>query len=887
MSSTQKKKDSVESFMLENKHFEALFKNATDAIVYFDRENRIVEINSRFTELFDYHIDEIRGKKIEDVLVGQLEHETYLHEYARAVETSKEILSGKSNSFETVRYGKGNKPVNVIAKGIPIIINEEVVAGYGIYSDITPQKQAEDDLRESEEKYRSFFQNASVGIGVSDINGYTLTANEALCNFLGYTVEELSRMHFSKFSYHEDLQKDVKLYHSLISGEIERYCIDKRYIRKDGQIIWGRLNISLIKDADSNFKYLSTAIENIDERKRAEEALEESERKMAYIINSLPEATFVIDKNGKVLLWNKAIEDLTGIKAEKITGKGNYEYALPFFNSRIPTLINMVLNYNEELTKGYSCIERLKDGSLIGEVFCPAIGDSGAYLWVKATPLRDMDGNIVGAIESFKDITERKKAEKELRYQKECFETLFKNSFEAIALLDKNHEIIEVNSEFERVFRFSSEEIRGKNIDLLLAPGEKLAEAREITKSVYNGKPICVETTRYSKSGRPIHVQIKGVPVVIDNEVVGVYGIYDDITERKLYEERLKYLGMHDVLTTLYNRNYFEENLRRLDTKRQLPLSIIIGDVNGLKLVNDAFGHDEGDKLLKRIAKIFKRICRSEDIVCRLGGDEFAFIFPQTDEYVAEEICDRIRKKCHRDGNEPIPFSVAFGVATKRFENENMLDIFKDAEDRMYRNKLLESKSSRSSIISSLQKTLSEKTHETDQHCQRLKEHALIIGRALGLSVSSLDELVLLTTLHDVGKVAIPEQILQKASPLTEEEWEVMKKHAEIGHRIAQAAPELLSIADKILYHHERWDGTGYPHGLHKTDIPLSSRILAIVDAFDVMINGRPYKPALTIAGAKAELIKCAGTQFDPQLVNIFVRSLDILVTKEGKLNNK
>lgn len=551
MSSTQKKKDSAESFMLENKHFEALFKNATDAIVYFDRENRIVEINSRFTELFDYHIDEIRGKKIEDVLVGQLEHETYLHEYARAVETSKEILSGKSNSFETVRYGKGNKPVNVIAKGIPIIINEEVVAGYGIYSDITPQKQAEDDLRESEEKYRSFFQNASVGIGVSDINGYTLTANEALCNFLGYTVEELSRMHFSKFSYHEDLQKDVKLYHSLISGEIERYCIDKRYIRKDGQIIWGRLNISLIKDADSNFKYLSTAIENIDERKRAEEALEESERKMAYIINSLPEATFVIDKNGKVLLWNKAIEELTGIKAENITGKDNYEYALPFFNSRIPTLINMVLNYNEELTKGYSCIERLKDGSLIGEVFCPAIGDSGAYLWVKATPLRDMDGNIVGAIESFKDITERKKAEKELRYQKQCFETLFRNSFEAIALLDKNHEIIEVNSEFERVFRFNSEEIRGKNIDLLLAPGEKLAEAKEITKSVYNGKPICVETTRYSKSGRPIHVQIKGVPVVIDNEVVGGYGIYDDITERKLHEERLKYLGMHDVLTTL------------------------------------------------------------------------------------------------------------------------------------------------------------------------------------------------------------------------------------------------------------------------------------------------------------------------------------------------
>ncbi|KUO52925.1 MAG: hypothetical protein APF76_02040 [Desulfitibacter sp. BRH_c19] len=876
MYNTSQSKNETGIYITENKHFEALFKNASDAIIYFDLENRIVEVNSKFLELFGYSIEEIKGRKIEDILLSDLGDETYSYEYSIAVETSKEILAGKANSFETIRYGKGNIPVNVIVKGVPVIIDDAIIGGYGIYTDITPQKQVESALKESEARYRSFFENASVGIGVSNFAGFIMNANEALCRFLGYSLEELSKIHFTEFTHKADIEKDLALHNSLINGEISSYVMDKRYIRKDGQVVWGRLNISIIREIDGEFKYLTTAIENIDERKCAEVALKESERRLADIIDFLPDPTFVIDKDSKVVLWNRAVEKITGVKAEDMLGKGNYEYSLPFHNSRRPILIDMVLDYDKKMETEYKYIKRFNNDSLIAEVYSPFLGEGGSYLWVKATPLRDIDGSIVGAIESFRDTTERHKSEKELIYQKQCFETLFKNSFEAITLLDRNHRVIDLNSEFQNLFGYCVGDIKGKNIDSLLAPGERITEAKEITNKVCSGQPVSLETIRYSKAGRPINVQIKGVPVTIENEVVGVYGIYDDITERKLHEERLKYLGMHDVLTTLYNRNYFEETLRRIDTERQLPISIIIGDVNGLKLVNDAFGHNEGDKLLKRIAKVFKKICRAEDIVCRLGGDEFAFIFPKTDEYVAEEICNRIKDECHRAGGEPIPLSVAFGVATKKLNTDNMLDTLKEAEERMYRNKLLESKSSRSSIILSLQKTLSEKTHETDQHCQRLKEHAVTIGKAIGLTVSELDELVLLTTLHDVGKVAIPEHILQKPGPLDDEEWEIMKKHTEIGHRIAQAAPELVPIADKILYHHERWDGTGYPHGLRETQIPLASRILAIVDAFDVMTKGRPYKRTLTLNEALIELEECVGTQFDPDLVEVFIKSIEI-----------
>lgn len=199
-----------------------------------------------------------------------------------------------------------------------------------------------------------------------------------------------------------------------------------------------------------------------------------------------------------------------------------------------------------------------------------------------------------------------------------------------------------------------------------------------------------------------------------------------------------------------------------------------------------------------------------------------------------------------------------------------MQSIIKEAENKMYRNKLLESKSARSSILSSLQETLWTKNHETEEHCQKVKELAEQLGARLGLSESELNDLRLLAFLHDVGTVAISNEILSKPAPLSPEEWEVVKKHPETGYRIALTLPELAPIAGAILAHHERWDGQGYPLGLKGEDIPLLSRILAIIDAFEVMTAGRPYKSAISAGEARQEIRRCAGTQFDPELAKVF-----------------
>jgi diguanylate cyclase (GGDEF)-like protein len=298
----------------------------------------------------------------------------------------------------------------------------------------------------------------------------------------------------------------------------------------------------------------------------------------------------------------------------------------------------------------------------------------------------------------------------------------------------------------------------------------------------------------------------------------------------------------------------------------------IMGDVNGLKLVNDIFGHQEGDMLLRKIADVLKTSCRKEDLVARWGGDEFVVLLPRTTEAHAIEFAKRVRKLCGETNGVLIYPSIALGIAVKEEPDQDLRNVMKAAEDRMYRNKLVDGKSTRSAIIHSLQRTVQERSLETGDHALRLKNMVVEVGRAVALPEDKLDELSLLAVLHDIGKIGVPDQILAKPGRLLPEEWEAMQAHLEIGYRIVDSTPELAHIGEALLAHHEWWDGTGYPKKLKGEQIPLISRILAIVDAYDVMTHDRPYRKAVSMQDAIREIQECANTQFDPQLVDVFVR---------------
>ena len=353
---------------------------------------------------------------------------------------------------------------------------------------------------------------------------------------------------------------------------------------------------------------------------------------------------------------------------------------------------------------------------------------------------------------------------------------------------------------------------------------------------------------------------------------IGILIVLTDISDLKEAMMSLEYMSRHDQLTGLKNRSYFETELQQMDRQENYPLGIIIGDVNGLKLINDAFGHASGDLLLKEAAAIISDTCPKDSLVARIGGDEFAIVLPGSCEDEIIQLIKAIRENCSKVSSLAVPLSIAFGFALKTEAGSGINSIIKQADEHMYKMKMLESRSIRSALIITLQKALEERNIETLEHMERTRQLAVSLGKKIGLPDYLLNDLSLLAILHDIGKLGIPDEILLKPGPLNAEEWKIMKTHCDKGFHIASSIPEMISIAEAILHHHEHWDGKGYPYGLQGEDIPLLSRMISIVDAFDVMTHDRPYHHAITPDEALEEIRSCAGSQFDPELAEVFIK---------------
>lgn len=341
---------------------------------------------------------------------------------------------------------------------------------------------------------------------------------------------------------------------------------------------------------------------------------------------------------------------------------------------------------------------------------------------------------------------------------------------------------------------------------------------------------------------------------------------------------QVSYLIYHDRVTDLYTRAHFEEELRRFDTERELPLSVIMGDINNLKLTNDIYGHNEGDKLLRRIADIMKASCRKTDIIARWGSDEYSILLPKTDQKTAEMISCRIKTSCSDISDMAMHCGISLGVATRETMDEKINNILLRAEERLNKNKLIEAEENRKAVIASMLKKAGTFDYDTQEHTSRMQDLAFRMGKSLGLNQHQLEDLMLFAALHDIGKAALPANVLSKPGKLEPDEWDTVKHHTEIGYRITIAFPDLSRVAEAILYHHERWDGSGYPKGLKGEDIPLLVRILSIIDAYDAMTHERSYKKACSHQEAIKELNMASGKQFDPEFVKIFINIINEIV---------
>ena len=481
---------------------------------------------------------------------------------------------------------------------------------------------------------------------------------------------------------------------------------------------------------------------------------------------------------------------------------------------------------------------------------------------------------------SIHNITQRKDIEKSLFLEKERFRTTLLSIGDGVISTDARGCVTLINKVAENLTGWCQQEAYGLPLDQVLSlvdeytrescenPARRVLETGAITE-------LNNHTILLSKDGREIPVEDSAAPIKDqDGQITGVVIVFRDFSDKKEKQEQIEYLSFHDHLTGLYNRRYFDEELKRLNTPRNLPLSLLIFDVNGLKLTNDAFGHIAGDRLLKKVAQTMQEISRSDDIIARIGGDEFVILLPQTEIQEAKELAKRINTALSHEHLEAGHISISSGWSVKSTADEEITDVFKTAENKMYQYKISERNSTRNEAIRFIMKTLYEKLPREQKHSERVSQISGLIGAAMDMTNEEINELKTAGALHDIGKIAIGNEILDKVEELSDFEWLEIRRHPEISYSILSSLNDYAPLANIILVHHERYDGKGYPKGLTGQQIPLPARIIAIADAYDAMTYGRPYKEPLSAEAAVQEIINGKGTQFDPEIADIFLRIL-------------
>ncbi len=509
--------------------------------------------------------------------------------------------------------------------------------------------------------------------------------------------------------------------------------------------------------------------------------------------------------------------------------------------------------------------------------------------WIEERILFDRDpgGIVLSEKGILLDITEIKDLENRLKQSKERFEKLFENAAALIFTVESTGIISSANKKFLGTFDLRRGDLRRVKFYSLLTPVFKEQFSKiDLVRFVeaYRSKPFEIGMT--NAKGETFVFSTSASVLESNNGAYEVEFIAFDVTEKKRVELEIAYLSYHDKLTGCFNRAYFDDELDRIDGLQEFPYSVIIGDMNGLKEVNDLLGHRAGDQLLIRIAGIIQNSCRERDVVVRFGGDEFAILCPNTNVEGAASIIQRIHQSCLNEENYVIKPSIALGSATKKDIFVTAEEIFKAADHAMYQSKIAMNRSKRSTLIGSLQYTLEGHTCESKQHIEAMQRCSKLMGEFLGLHSTAMEELNLAAMLHDMGKIFVPDDLLLKRDQLTDKEYDIIKNHSEMGQMMLSASNITSAISEYVLYHHERFDGTGYPKGLKGDNIPLLARIIALTDALVSMMEDRPYRVSKNYQEALLEIQKFSEKQFDPELVKVVLNNQsafeEILIKKHA-----
>ncbi|MGI5971482.1 MAG: PAS domain S-box protein [Oscillospiraceae bacterium] len=892
----------VQKDVIEDKTFRFFFDNSAAGQVITFPSSEILA-NKAFLKMLGYTKKELEGKKWKDIF----DPEDFITAQKRLDQI---LLKGKGADHAIYRFIKKDNTriwvdvhtnLYLDGRGPADIMMSTII-------DITQRVRAELELKKSRELYTTFINSTRDMIYLKDENFRHLISNKALADFFGVethdiiqkTDYELGAPEYAELCRKTDIEALNSSGPALFIEDYNGRVLEARkfpvslgegktgvgaYIRDITKERMQQEKLDKLSDtnriiAECMMRPFVNTQEHLDYALNEAVRLTESKYGFIYLYDE-GRTEFIINSWSSEVLCDCSVAPQqagfqlhsTGIWGEVV-------------RQRRPIIVN-----------DFEAPNRLKRGYPQGHVIISKF---------MSVPLYD-NGKIVAAIglaNKNSDYTEddihfvtilmagvwntvkKREKERETEILLERTQAMFNHHEAPMLLIEPNSgRIIDANAAAVNFHGYSKEELLSMYLqDINILSNDELTRQRQLTSKK---EQIYFTLPHRLKSGEIRIVDVYSSPIEYNNERL-VFSIIIDVTKREEAKKQIEYLAYHDYLTGLYNRRYFDEAYLKLMGKESFPLAIILGDINGLKLINDSFGHSEGDKAIRAVAERIKECLTGDEILARIGGDEFALITIGKDRNKLKELMYNIEEYVNNQNkNRDRPFAtVSFGYSIQRSEDDGMDALLKEAEAFMYSRKYYDSRSVRSRTVSVIMNTLFEKSAREESHSKRVGRICELIALKLQLDQQYINKIRVAGFLHDIGKIGISEEILNKSGKLDNSEWEIMKRHSEKGARILENSVEYRDIAEIVLFHHEHFDGSGYPKGLKGKEIPIESRIIAVADTYDAMTNERPYRKILSKEDAIRELKSCSGSQLDPEIVRLFISEVinDSLFSEGTKL---
>ena len=853
--------DVTERVLMDNqlKESEQRFKilhNASFGGIALHDKGLILDCNQGLSDITGYSMDELIG--MDGLLLIAPDYRSFV---------MNKIKTGYEKPYEAFGIRKNNEiyPLRLEARNMPYEGKQVRVVEF---KDISEIRDIQDQLIETLEQHKLVLDSTISGIYAIDKEGICTYVNHNALELLGYNHEsEVIGKNIHELVHHsyEDgepwLQEDCFLHQNFLN---------KTMINKD-DIIWrkdGTYFPVVYSSAPQikNNEVIGAVVlfSDITERKIIERSLIESEIRFKTLFEKAPIGYQSLDENGCFLVVNETWLDMLGYQEDEVVGK----WFGDFLSEKHKSLFKERFEIFKKRGKIHSEFWMIhKDGHLIYIEFEGLIGYN---------KVREFQQTYC----TLNDVTDRKRLESALIKEKESLAFTLKSIGDAVIATDSNGLITGINPIASHLTGWSEEEALGQKFNqvfnitfedknqIVEDPVEKALLTNQIVE-------LANHTVLISKDGTEYFIEDTAAPIKnADHENIGVVIVFRDVTQKKKNEREIKRLSEHDYLTSLYNRRYYFDKLEYFHRAKYYPLGLMMLDVNGLKIINDAFGHQVGDEALVMIGNVLKDIFGEKDVIARIGGDEFTVLLPNTTPEKLLEYKDTITATMKEKLISNVELSLAVGYELIEKDSDDLDEIQKQAENQMYAHKSVVGTSVRSKAISAILLTLTDKHYTEKRHSIEVSHLCKQIGVELKLNEDDLKELEQAGLFHDIGKIAIPDSILNKPGKLTDEEFEIIKTHTQVGYQILRAADEYSDLAMHALHHHERWDGNGYPSKLKGEKIPLFSRIINIVDAYEAMTADRPYRKKLSKEYAVEEIIRCSGKQFDPVIAKLFVEKV-------------